>query len=364
MKILGIETSCDETSAGIIDVTTDGKITLLSNITATSLMLHAKTGGIIPEIAAREQVKYILPVIHEALKKAEVEPTQLDAIAATYGPGLIGSLLVGVETAKTLSILWNKPLIPVNHLFGHIYANFIQSDKPTPQVKDFPAIAVLISGAHTDLVLMSDIHTTTWLGGTRDDAAGEAFDKIGRMLGLAYPAGPDIERLAHSGNPKAYHFPRPLAYDNSFDFSFSGLKTAVLREVEKILSHSEQVQHFERDCPRMGEESRQKLDQQTIANICRCAQDAICDVIISKTLHAAEKYNAKSIIIGGGVSANQTLFVTFQERIAKENMDIKLFSPARNLSTDNGAMIAASGYFMNTPHPWQEITANPELYFD
>lgn len=346
MKILGIETSCDETSAGIIQV--DEKtlsITLLSNIVATSLTLHAKTGGIIPEMAAREQIKYILPVIHEALKKADITSKELDSIAVTCGPGLIGSLLVGVETARTLSILWNKPLIPINHLFGHIYANFIQSDKKIPQFSDFPAIAVLISGAHTDLVLMENIYKTTWLGGTRDDAAGEAFDKIGRMLGLAYPAGPEIEQIAKNGNPKAFHFPRPLAYDGSFDFSFSGLKTAVLREVEKI-------------------EKPGELNENTIADICRCAQDAICDVIISKAISAAQKYNAKMILLGGGVSASKTLFESFQERLIKDGMDTKLFAPARNLSTDNGAMIAAAGYFMNTPLPWQEITADPELYFD
>ena len=346
MKILGIESSCDETSAGIIQIDqATSSLTLLSHVVATSLLLHAKTGGIIPEMAAREQVKYILPVIHEALIKAKVQPQELDSIAVTFGPGLIGSLLVGVETAKTLSILWEKPLIPVNHLFGHIYANFIQSEKVIPQTSDFPAIAVLISGAHTDLVLMTDIHTTTWLGGTRDDAAGEAFDKIGRMLGLTYPAGPDIERLAKNGNPKAYHFPRPLAYDGSYDFSFSGLKTAVFRQVEKI-------------------EKNNGMNAQTISDICRCAQDAICDVIIRKTLKAVEQYNAKAILLGGGVSASQTLVTTFQERIAQENRDTHLFSPARNLSTDNGAMIAAAAYFMHTPLPWQEITANPELYFD
>ncbi|HYK09066.1 MAG TPA: hypothetical protein VEW42_06245, partial [Candidatus Eisenbacteria bacterium] len=261
MRILAIETSCDETGAAVVE-SNGNEVKILSNVVATSLAIHSKTGGIIPEAAAREQVKYIIPVINEALEKAGItfgstskpkpHPNPLlpgegdqgknlmvDAIAVTYGPGLIGSLLVGVETAKALSFLWDKPLIPINHLFGHIYANWLTQPHPNPLLKGegdqggeiprFPLVALIVSGGHTDLVLMKSHTDITWLGGTRDDAAGECFDKSGRLLGLPYPAGPEIEQKAKLGNPKAYHFPRPLLHEKNYDFSFSGLKTAILR---------------------------------------------------------------------------------------------------------------------------------------
>ena len=391
MKILGIESSCDETAASVVEVIENPKhVKVLSSVTATSLHLHAATGGIIPEIAARNQIKDIIPVIYKTLEKADVlnndEPPMIDAIAVTYGPGLIGSLLVGVETAKTLSYIWEKPLIPVNHLFGHLYANWIetgsnyssgekQSDESrsfnrhpeldsgsnlnsTFQTPEFPAIGLIISGGHTDLVLMRNHEEVTWLGGTRDDAAGEAFDKIGRMLGLPYPAGPLIEQLAkkavpagRQGNPKTYNFPRPLKYDKALDFSFSGLKTAVLRVVEKS---------------RHSERSEDPLDDQTIADICFATQDAISDVIIYKTLQAAEQFSAKSILVGGGVAANTTLKEKLQQTLSEKNgfANIKLFVPHRSLCTDNGTMIAAAAAFQNKTAEWNNVTANPELYFD
>src|SRR5258706_10584365 len=240
MRILGIETSCDETAASVIDISKNNNITLLSNVIASSLALHAKTGGIIPEIAARNQISHIIPVISEALEKAgisfkppKMKSPDIDAIAVTYGPGLIGSLLVGVETAKTLSFAWNKQLIPVNHLYGHIYANFISNNskienrksKPLEKIK-FPAIALIVSGGHTDLILMKGHKETIWLGGTRDDAAGEAFDKCARLLGYNYPGGPKVAELAEKGNPKVFSLPRPMIGSHDFDFSFSGLKTA------------------------------------------------------------------------------------------------------------------------------------------
>lgn len=336
MKILAIETSCDETSAAVIEKI-DKTITILSQSTATSLALHSQTGGIIPEVAAREQSAYIIPVIKEALEKANLtsKNPDIDAIAVTYGPGLIGSLLVGVETAKTLSFVWNKPLIPINHLFGHMYANFIENDKI-----QFPFIALIVSGGHTDLVLMNSHTENTWLGGTRDDAAGECFDKSGRLLNLPYPAGPAIEKKAKLGNPKAYHFPRPLKYDSAFDFSFSGLKTAVLREVQKTETMSEEISN----------------------NICRGLQDAIIDVLVSKTILAAEKYNAKSILLSGGVAANQTLRENFEEKLA--DTAIKLFVPPKNLCTDNAAMIGAAALLQDKEENWNNLAANPELYFD
>jgi N6-L-threonylcarbamoyladenine synthase len=333
MKILGIESSCDETAAAVIEGT-DETVTLLSNVVASSLALHAKTGGVIPENAAREQLKFILPVIHEAIQTAGTSFEELDAIAVTYGPGLIGSLLVGVETAKTLALVLDKPLIPVNHMVGHIYANFIDQNEIT-----FPLLALVVSGGHTDLLLMKQHEDLQLLGGTRDDAAGEAFDKIGRLLGLPYPAGPMMENLAKEGDPKRFRFPRPLIGSDDFEFSFSGLKTAVLREVQK----------------------QKSLDDQTVKDLARATQDAIIDVLTKKTLKAAKKYNVQSILLSGGVAANETLRNAFST--ASSQLSIKFFAPEKSLCTDNAAMIAAAGYFNNQPKPINAITANPELYF-
>lgn len=347
MNILGIETSCDETAAAIIESTkNNASIVLRSNIVATSLLLHKKTGGIIPETAARQQILYIIPVIQKALKDAKISPGELDAIAVTYGPGLIGSLLIGVETAKTLSFVWNKPLIPVNHLIGHLYANFIK-DK-TSSIQDlasriqFPALGLIVSGGHTDLVLIKNHGNIVWLGGTRDDAAGEALDKIGRLLGLSYPAGPVIEQLAQKGNAKAYNFPRPMIDSNDFEFSFSGLKTAVFREVKTI----------------------QQLNNLTIADLSASVQQAIIDVLVKKTLNAAKKYNVKSILMGGGVAANQKLRDELLLKSRIQNLESKLFVPSKSLCTDNAAMIATAAFYNNKPVVWNKISANPELYFD
>ena len=375
MKILGIETSCDETACAIIEANPgDKKVKLLSNIVASSLALHSKTGGIIPEIAAREQVKYIIPVIEQALKDSNLYPPSsirqltdyhlpftiyrpaIDAIAVTIGPGLIGSLLVGVETAKTLAYVWQKPIIPVNHLIGHIYANFI-GENPKSEIRnpklnarcyqldaaiEFPALAFIVSGGHTDLVLLKNHQKIKWLGGTRDDAAGEAFDKIGRLLGLPYPGGPAIEKAAKNGNSKAYPFPRPMINSKDLDFSFSGLKTAVFREVKTI----------------------KQLNSETIAHIAASVQQAIIDVLIVKTLKAAREYNVKSILLSGGVAANENLREIFQSSIINLKSSIKFFVPAKNLCTDNGAMIASAALFNYKEVPWKKLAANPELYFD
>jgi len=361
MRILGIETSCDETGAAVIETNTKNHVKLLSNVIVSSSSFHKKTGGIIPEVAAREQIKYMIPVLNEALSSARsVDDIEIDAIAVTVGPGLIGSLLVGVETAKTLSWIWNKPIIPVNHLTGHIYANWIntslrgaEGDEAIPtgsprslsvardDVITFPALALIVSGGHTDLVLMRNHKNIKWISGTRDDAAGEAFDKIGRLLGLAYPAGPAIEQLAKKADPMHFHFPRPLLHENTLDFSFSGLKTAVLREVQKL---------------------ENPIGHQTICDIARATQDAIIDVLIKKTFTAAEKYQVKSILLGGGVAANQALRDNFLVHSAQFN--VKFFAPAKNLCTDNAAMIAATAFFNYKEVPWRKITADPELYFD
>jgi len=352
MTILGIETSCDETATAIIEGK-DDHVLLKSNVLATSLALHAKTGGIIPEQAAREQAKVILPVLKETLSKAfdTKDPLgslkHIDAIAVTYGPGLIGSLLVGVETAKTLAFVLDKPIIPVNHMVGHIYANWLMSKDQRPMTKiQFPLLALVVSGGHTDLLLMKRHGDFTLLGGTRDDAAGEAFDKIGRMLGLSYPAGPEIEKRAEKGDPKRFRFPRPLLHEDTYEFSFSGLKTAVLREVKNLVP------------------SPQSLTPETINDICRAAQDAIIEVLVKKTLRAAKEHNVKSILISGGVAANQTLRHSFEQKTKDQGLTTKFFAPAKNLCTDNAAMIASAAYFNFNPVPWKEITADPELYFD
>jgi N6-L-threonylcarbamoyladenine synthase len=364
MRILGIETSCDETSAAVVEGTGNTLI-LKSNIVASSLAMHIPTGGIIPENAAREQLKYILPVINEALQKAEVTLEDIDAIAVTYGPGLIGSLLVGVETAKTIATVLNKPLIPVNHMVGHIYANFINTslrgsnNEAIPQVTvkrtglprsvvarndeiAFPLLALVVSGGHTDMLYMKEHSHFELLGGTRDDAAGEALDKIGRLIDVAYPAGPVIEKLSKEGDPKRFRFPRPLIGSPDYDFSFSGLKTAVLREVKMLGT----------------------LDEQTRKDIARGTLDAIIDVIVKKTLKAAVEKQIKTIILSGGVAANQTMRDAFVQEIKKRRLDITFSVPPRSLCTDNAAMIAAAAYFNDPKVTITAVNANPELYFD
>jgi len=347
MRILAIETSCDETGVAILEKK-DNQIKILSNVIASSLSFHAKTGGIIPEVAAREQVKIMLPTLIEALKVGlsfDVASTQvpdIDAIAVTYGPGLIGSLLVGVETAKTLSLLWNKPLIPVNHMYGHLYANWIEN----PDIQ-LPALILIVSGGHTDLLLMKGHNDITVIGGTRDDAAGEAFDKIGRLLTFPYPAGPQISQLAEKGDPKAFTLPRPMIGSKDYDFSFSGLKTSVLTLVKK-------------NGWDFSDEKFMNENQILLSNICASVEQAIVDVLVKKTMQAAKEHNVKSILLGGGVSANKKLRQTFEKEIADE---IKFFVPSPQLCTDNGAMIAAAAFFAQQASSWKDVDANPGLYY-
>lgn len=354
MRILGIETSCDETSAAVIDAhKNDSSVTLLGNVVCSSIKLHQQTGGIIPEVAAREQLKYIIPVIQQALIESNLYPLSskidppsshiyrpaIDAIAVTVGPGLIGSLLVGVETAKTLGYLWNIPLIPVNHLMGHIYANFIR--QLADRSIEFPAIALIVSGGHTDLVLLKNHKKIIWLGGTRDDAAGEALDKIGRLLGLAYPAGPEIEQLSKQGDVKHFTFPSPMINSDDFDFSFSGLKTAALRVIKTI----------------------KRLDRKTVADLSASVQQAVVDVLAAKTIKAAKTFKAKSILLGGGVAANQKLRDELKLKARRYKLDAEIFVPQKFLCTDNGAMIASNAFFNYKPVLWNHVYANPQLYF-
>ena len=338
MRILGIETSCDETAASIVE---DGT-KILSNVVASSVELHQKTGGIIPEVAAREQVKYIIPVIEKTIENCKLKIENLTALAVTYGPGLIGSLLVGIETAKTLSYLWKKPIIPVNHLLAHIYANWLDRKK----LPEFPAVVLIASGGHTELVLMKNHGDFTWLGGTRDDAAGEAFDKIARLLGLGYPGGPAIEACAAKLRNCEIKFPRPMINEDSLDFSFSGLKTAVLRKVKEY-------------------ETTKKLNSQITKQLAFETQEAITDVLVAKTIKAAKQYKVKSILISGGVAANERLREKFKSEIRKlRNYKIEFHAPLPNLSTDNAAAITSCAFFNFQPIPWQKITAQSSLGID
>lgn len=344
MRILGIETSCDETAAALIQ---DG-VKILSNVVASSVELHKKTGGIIPEVAAREQAKCMIPVLQEALQAAKCKIEDLDAIAVTVGPGLIGSLLVGVETAKTLALVWEKPIIPINHLQAHLYANWLNSQSArqlgnrqrsvTSKIPKFPAVGLVVSGGHTDLVLIKDHGEIKWLGGTRDDAAGECFDKTARVLGLGYPGGPEIARLAQKGDPKTYHLPRPMAGQKNFDFSFSGLKTAVINLIKSEATI---------------------LDRK--ADLAASIQEAIADVLVKKTIKAALKHKVKSILLAGGVAANQCLREKFNSQSSILNSQFKLYIPAPALCTDNASYIASCAYYNYRPTPWEKITAKPGL---
>lgn len=350
MRILAIESSCDETSASVLEEINQ-EVRVLSHVTATSLSMHAATGGIIPENAARMQVKFIMPTIIEALvKSGKTKPDgsewetartimheKIDAIAVTYGPGLIGSLLVGVETAKALSFTFNKPLIPTNHLLAHIFANYI--NRKNGEIT-FPFIGLIVSGGHTDLLFFESSKNYRWLGGTRDDAAGEAFDKIGRLLKLSYPAGPEIESRATKVEKTSIKFKSPIINEENFDFSFSGLKTEVMRFVEKS-----------------------ELNDSLVNEICFATQKAILDVLIKKTLAAAKANNCKTILVGGGVSANKTFINELELNAKRSTLNPKIFSPEKIFCTDNGAMIGAFALKNPQATDWKNITANPELYF-
>ena len=315
IRLLGIETSCDETAAAVVE---DGK-KMLSNIVASQVDLHAQYGGIFPEIASRQHVITIYPIIEQALQQAHITLEDVDGIAVTRGPGLSGSLVVGLNTAKGIALANQLPIIGVNHLEAHIYSAWLDTQEQTvDRDPKFPLIALIVSGGHTELILMTDHLTYQRLGGTLDDAAGEAFDKIARLLGLDYPGGPAIEQSATSGNERAFSFPRSWL-DDSWDFSFSGLKTAVLREVRRL------------------EATNLPLP---VNDIAASFQSAVIEVLVSKTLRAARELSAEDILIAGGVSANQSLRQQFLE-----NSEFPVHIPPLSLCTDNAAMIAGAGYF-------------------
>lgn len=388
MKILGIETSCDETSVALVEGK-QSSTKILSNIISSQIDLHKKYGGVVPEVASRAHIEKIIPVFQAALEPLATKEqknkktkkqffsssvleflSNVDALAVTTGPGLIGSLLIGINFAKTLAYSLNKPIIPVNHLEGHIYANFVrevQSSKPaSTRVKrgefkvqshiKFPILCLIVSGGHTSLVLMKEHLNYKIIGQTLDDAAGECLDKVGKLLGISYPAGPQIEILAKKGNPKTFDFPRPMINSNDFNFSFSGLKTAALKTVQDVgIVKNIQIEQVKR-----SNKLNKQGDRTIITDIAASFQKAVVDVLVSKTIKAAQKYRVKTIMLAGGVAANSLLR---KELRSKVNFAV----PPAKLCTDNAAMIAAAAYFrakkfgLKKYKNWQKINADANL---
>jgi len=333
-RILGIETSCDETAAAVVE---DGR-RILSNVVASQIDLHRQYGGVFPEVASRQHILTIMPVIRQAMAEAELDWDDLDAIAVTYGPGLPGSLLVGVNTAKGLAYGRGLPLIGINHIEGHIYANWLKVDDP-PQEIAFPLLALVVSGGHTELVLMTDHGQYRRLGHTLDDASGEAFDKVGRLLGLEFPGGPAIEKAAQEGNPLAFKLPRAWL-KGTYNFSFSGLKTAVLRIVQKYEDKVSLSTGSARNSRIAVSQAPSVIRQLPVTNLAASFQASVIDVLVEKTRVAAKEHQVKLIMLAGGVAANRLLRQQMGERSA-----LPVLYPPPALCTDNAAMIASAGYF-------------------
>ncbi|SHI55737.1 tRNA (adenosine(37)-N6)-threonylcarbamoyltransferase complex transferase subunit TsaD [Propionispora hippei] len=310
---LALETSCDETSAAIV---ADGRV-VLSNIISSQIPVHQKFGGVVPEIASRKHIENVMAVVDEALSVAGVGLNDLSAIGVTYGPGLVGALLVGVSVAKALAFATDLPLIGVNHLEGHIFANFLSHAALQP-----PFIALVVSGGHTSLIQVKDYHSFELLGQTRDDAAGEAFDKIARVLKLPYPGGPHIDRLAQQGNPAAIAFPRALTGQKNFEFSFSGLKSAVINYIHNAEQRGERIPQ---------------------ADLAASFQAAVVDVLVNKTMQAVRQCQVNQVVVAGGVAANSALKSALQE--ACDAAGLALYYPDPILCTDNAAMIACRAYY-------------------
>ena len=312
MLLLAIESSCDETAAAVVE---DGT-TLLSSVVDSQIQVHSPYGGVVPELASRRHIETIYPVVNEALKQAGINLNQLDAIAATQGPGLVGSLLIGMSFAKALAYVHNLPCIGVDHMAGHLLSIFLGQDHP-----GFPYVALAASGGHSSIYLVNDPLSYKLLGQTRDDAAGEAFDKVAKLLDLGYPGGPIIAETAKKGNSEAVNFPRAWLEPDSFDFSFSGVKTAVVNYVNQ---------------------ANLKKKKLNIPDICASFQEAIADVLVEKTLKAAKSKNVSQIVLAGGVAANQRLRELMRLRGQKEKFSV--FLPPTEYCTDNAAMIAVAGY--------------------
>lgn len=322
MRILGIESSCDETAASVVE---DGR-RLLSNVVQSQIDIHSAFGGVVPEVAARSHLEVALPVVDQALKDSNSTWDDIDAIAVTYAPGLVGSLLIGSLTARTLALLKNKPLIPVHHVEGHVYANFLL-DTPPP----FPCLALIVSGGHSQLVLFHDHGDYELLGQTQDDAVGEAFDKVAKIIGLPYPGGPSIAAAAEHGDANTYEFPI-ARMPNRYDFSFSGLKTAVLRAVQREVGVDHTFPSHEL-AARLSEDQRN--------NFAASFQKTAVKTLVANTLKAFYDHSPASVVIAGGVAANQEL----RQQLA-EALPINIEYAPMNLCTDNAAMIATLGYYM------------------
>ncbi len=316
MKILGIETSCDETAAAVVENGTH----VLSNVIASQIDLHQKTGGVVPEVAAREHIIKILPVVEEALKEAQTDWNEIEAIAAVNEPGLISALLTGFVTAQTLAEVKGKPLIPINHIYAHIYGNWCERERSD---FEFPALVLTVSGGHNELILMKSHDEFEVVGESRDDAAGEAFDKVAKLLGLGYPGGPAIQKAAANGNDLA--FALPIAKIDGLDFSFSGLKTAVLYEIQN--NHGRDF-------------DPEKLDEKFVNDMAASFQKTVAETLVEKLAQAADKYAPKQIHLAGGVSANKLLRAEAEKRVGKI-----FFPKSIKYCTDNAAMVAAYGYF-------------------
>ncbi|MEG2708094.1 MAG: tRNA (adenosine(37)-N6)-threonylcarbamoyltransferase complex transferase subunit TsaD [Vagococcus sp.] len=310
--ILAIESSCDETSVAVIE---DGQV-ILSNIVASQINSHKRFGGVVPEVASRHHVEQIISCIDEALNEANVTKEELGAVAVTYGPGLVGALLIGIQAAKSFAWANDLPLIPVNHMAGHIYAARFVSEMT------FPVLALLVSGGHTELVLMKAHGEFEIIGETRDDACGEAYDKVGRVLGLSYPSGKEIDEMAHLGQD-TYHFPRSMMKEDNYDFSFSGLKSAFINLVHN------------------AEQRDEVLDKHDLA---ASFQASVIDVLVSKTIRAAKEYQVKQVILAGGVAANKGLRDRLTQVVAGELQDVHLVVPPFKLCGDNAAMIGAAAF--------------------
>ncbi len=375
MIILGIETSCDDTGVSVLKVDNAEKFKVLSGEISSQIKLHAKWGGVVPNLAAREHSKNIIPVLKKSLQTANIEPRDIDLITVTEGPGLIPALLVGTNFAKTLSYLWQKPLLGIHHIEGHIYANFIENKISPSQILSskikFPLLCLVVSGGHTQLILMTDHLQYEIVGETQDDAVGEAFDKVARILDLGYPGGPIISQKANEWNQQKekttltterhslvkgqdINFPRPMLNSPNFNFSFSGLKTAVLYEV-KNLKENLSTNEFKKLIPQ----------------ICYEFQQACIDVLIHKTMLSAKKYNPKTIMLAGGVSANKELRQQLKESIKNNLQNTGYKIPDTKYTADNATMIAVAGYFRwrkmtnlkkkNALQNWRTLQANAGL---
>jgi len=328
-RILAIETSCDETAAAVVD---NGR-TILSNVIASQVDLHAQYGGVFPEVASRKHIEMIYPVVDQAMREAFIGFDDLDCIAVTRGPGLVGSLLVGVNMAKGLALARNKPLLGINHIEGHISSLWLTEHADDIQ---FPVVTLVVSGGHTDLYLVLDHGRYQFLGGTMDDAAGEAFDKVGRLLGLPFPGGPAIDAASESGNPTAYRFPRAVMQpEHGYNFSFSGLKTAVLRQTKQY-----------------------RPEHMPVRDLASSFQAAVVEMLVEKTVRAAEDYGATAIHMAGGVSANRAL-----RAVMTEVADLPVRFPPPELCTDNAAMIAAAAHhhLVNGRHDFLDMDVIPSL---